>query len=118
MNTELIVKIVGILVVAVPALLKMYFVWKKSKDWKKIGLIGLDFIEHQLENKEGKVSHVEKKNLQIMQEIHGVSSMVDSELDEVRKKRLKDADKNGLEVGVDLTPGGKWNVGAKWRRSF
>ena len=121
MDKQLIVTILGILVAAVPFLIKMWKVYRESKDWKKIGMIGLDFIEHQFAHKDEKAVHVQKKQLQSMQDLHGVSDKVDKELTRLREERLKLAKSkdNSFEAGVDFEPEtGKWMAGAKWKKVF
>jgi len=121
MKTDLIIYIVGILIAAVPVLIKCYRIYKDSKDWKKIGKIGLDFIEHQLAGKNEKVVHVQKKQLQTMQDIHGVSDRVDNELKLLRAERKKIAEdkSSSIELHTDIDPlNGQWLAGAKWRKTF
>lgn len=121
MDMELILKIVGALVVAIPSIWKAYRVWKESRDWRTIARIGLDFIEHHLENQNQDKSHAQKKDLQVMQETFGVAEKVDAELDELRKLRKKTATNpaNSLEFGTDVHPDtGKWMLNARYRRTF
>ena len=121
MEMESILKIVGVLVVAIPTLREIYKIWKDSRDYKKMAQIAIDFIEHKFANQDPEVTHAEKKSLQAMQESVGIAAKTDRELDEVRAMRLKSAQdpKNSLELGGDIDPvNGQWKLGAKYRRSF
>jgi len=121
MNWELVGTIVGIVVAAIPVVVKAIKIWKEKKDWKEIAKISMDFIENQLANKDSVEAEKDRAKLQFVQKSANVEKKVDMFLDEIRSERLNGAKNgtNGLEIGTDIDPiKGKWNIGASWRKTF
>jgi hypothetical protein len=118
MDTEIIMKIGGIVIAAVPVLWKAYKIWKDSRNWKKIGLMGLDFIEHQLANEKENNAHAKAKQLQNAQDLDKTQVLVDKELDDLRAERLRKAAAGELSIGADIDEKGKWKIGANWSKTF